>query len=135
MAVVLGVRALFAGGPMVLLEDGGWPWNGSSTHWPGTDRARSEVVRRQRQVETFEGTHDEVSPGARGGTRDSKREYGLDATIAVGRALVWTAVVLVSTGVAILVGVPIARRVRRRPIRCDLRPARSATRPDAWWSG
>jgi hypothetical protein len=109
LAVALGLYV--AGVPLVMLEDGGWPWNGSVTTWTETGRSRAELVHDGGRVETYEGTSAEVGGWLSRREAELKREYGVDRKIAAGHVLIWSSYALVA---ATVVGIAVARSRRGR---------------------
>jgi hypothetical protein len=115
LSLTLGILAVGASFPLMMLEDSGWPWTASIRNEAGNGSS-AELVHDNGKTETFAGTREEVDAWIARRQVELKKEYGLDKKIAAGRALSVTGLILLAVGVGSLPW-RLAVRLRGQPRR------------------
>jgi len=95
--LLLGLLVLFYGVPLLMLEDGGWPWDTSII---SADRAPTtvEIVEENGVRHEFTGSPAEAARWRERENDELKAAYGIPRKIATGQALAPAGLVLVLAG-------------------------------------
>jgi hypothetical protein len=100
VAIVLGVVVLFVGTPLVMLRDGGWPWETTISSFVGTGQTTVEIIDEGGAAYRFTGSSTDAQLWLDRKQDELKNAHGIPAKIAVGTVLEPVGLALVLAGLA-----------------------------------
>jgi len=102
VALTLGVGALVASAPLLMLETAGWPWMTTMSEQTDPPSATAKIVEEDGTVHQFTGTPSDARAWLVDTEDRLKKSHDIYTKIAVGRAMSRVGVALLATGCAIL---------------------------------
>ena len=102
VALMLGIGALVASAPLLMLETAGWPWMTTMSEQTDPPSATAKIVEEDGTVHQFTGTPSDARAWLVDTEDRLKKSHDIYTKIAVGRAMSRVGVALLATGCAIL---------------------------------
>jgi hypothetical protein len=99
-AIALGVVVFFAGISLVMLRDGGWPWETTISQSAGSGTTTVEILDEDGTAYRFAGSPADAQHWLDRKQDDLKNAHGIPAKIAVGTVLEPVGLALVLAGLA-----------------------------------
>jgi hypothetical protein len=103
IGVSLGIVALIAGVPLLLLRDGGWPWMTTMSVWESPPSATATIVEDDGTVHRFTGTPTEMQAWVASTEDRLKDEHGIPAKIVIGQSMSVAGSALLAAGSLVLI--------------------------------
>ena len=103
IGVTLGIVALIASVPLLVLRDGGWPWVTTTSAQDGPRSAAATIVEDDGAVHQFTGAPTDMRAWVVSTEDRLKDEHGIPTKITIGRTLSVAGWALLAAGLLVLI--------------------------------